>query len=59
MFYQPKNSRDESKDRMFTTQMCVLEDHVQEIFQSTEEKTSGKSMQNHKWGKKKKESWRI
>ena len=42
MIYQPNNSGDELKGRMFATQMCVLEDQVQEGFESTEKKMTEK-----------------
>lgn len=42
-----KQFKNELKERIFTTEMCVLEDQTQNIFQSTEEKITEKSKQNH------------
>lgn len=42
-----KQFKNELKEIIFTTEMCVLEDQTQNIFQSTEEKITEKSKQNH------------
>lgn len=45
--WSTKQFKNELKERIFTTEMCVLEDQIQNIFQSTEEKIKEKSKQNH------------